>query len=137
MGGKCPGVAGILGRNALGRVGYVPGTLDQAIERERLTWKNFGFSCRVEDVLEEEVGLLLAQDFIVGSAPTDAEFQEYMLAGGWEPLRGCNEVSPVLQNYAWRRGEVGAFDANETNFIKADADELIYPIDLIVWHWPS
>ncbi len=127
----------ILTRSAQGRVVYGPGSLGQAIERERLTWEQFGFSCQVEAVLENDAGLLLAQDFIVGSAPTEAEIQAYMRARGWESLRGCREVSPVLQNHAWRRGKVGAFDANETNFIKAAADGLIYPIDLIVWHWPE
>lgn len=127
----------ILGRNMLGRVCYEPGTLEQAIERERLTWEQFGFSCRVEAVLENEAGLLLAQDFIVGSAPTETEIEAYMRHHGWTSLHGCNDVSPVLQKHAWRRGDIGAFDANETNFIKADADGLLYPIDLIVWPWPS
>ena len=127
----------ILGRNVLGRVCYEPGTLAQAVERERLTWEEFGFACRVEDVLEGEAGLLLAQDFIVGCAPLEREIHAYMLSEGWESLNGCPEVSPVLQSHAWRRGDVGAFDANETNFIKADADGKIYPIDLIVWHWPA
>jgi hypothetical protein len=127
----------ILARDFHGRVEYAPGTLDQALERERLSWEAFGFSCRLMDVIEEEVGMLLAQDFIEGTAPTEKEIHAYMIANGWEWQRDSREVSPTLANHAWRKESVGAFDANETNFIKAAADGLIYPIDLIVWHWPQ
>ena len=82
----------ILGRNVLGRVCYEPGTLAQAVERERLTWAQFGIASRVEDVLEGEAGLLLAQDFIVGCAPSGKEIHAYMLSEGWESLNGCPEV---------------------------------------------
>ncbi len=127
----------ILARDSHGRVVYAPGTLDQALERERLSWESFGFSCRLMDLVEDEAGLLLAQDFIEGSAPTEKEIHAYMTAHGWEWQRDSREVSPTLAHHAWRRGDIGAFDANETNFIKAAADGLIYPIDLIVWRWPS
>lgn len=33
--------------------------------------------------------------------------------------------------------DIGAFDANPTNFVKSAVDGQIYPIDLIVWHWPE
>lgn len=127
----------ILGRDKMGRVAYAPGTMAQAMEREELSWQQLGFACSVAHVIEEDAGLLLTQHFIVGQAPKDAEIQAYMRRNGWEHLHGHREVAPTLQAHAWRRGDVAAFDANETNFIKADADGKIYPIDLIVWHWPE
>ena len=127
----------ILARDSFGRVAYAPGTMDQALERERLSWEVFGFSCRLLDVIEDEAGLLLAQDFIEGTAPTEKEIHAYMNAQGWQWQRDSSDVSPSLAQHAWRKGDIGAFDANETNFIKAAADGLIYPIDLIVWHWPA
>lgn len=127
----------ILGRDKMGRVNYLPGTMAQAIEREHLSWEHLGFACSVADVVEDEAGMLLAQEFIVGTAPLEKEIHLYMTQAGWEPMSGCREVSPTLQAHAWRRNGIGAFDANETNFIKAAADGKIYPIDLIVWHWPD
>ncbi len=123
----------ILGRDVRGMIGYEPGTLEQAIEREELTWREFGFACRCEDVIGDGVGLLLAQDFVNGSAPTLREIHSYMQAHGWESLAAARDVKPTLRDHAWRRGDVYAFDANETNFIKSEADGLVYPIDLIVW----
>lgn len=127
----------ILGRNDRGRVCYAPGSLANAVERERLTWEAFGFSCTVLDVVEDEAALLLRQDFIAGSAPTEKEIHAYMTAEGWQWQRDAPEVSPTLGKLAWRKGKIGAFDANPTNFVKAAADGEIYPIDLIVWHWPE
>jgi hypothetical protein len=127
----------ILTRDSHGRVTYAPGTLDQTLERERLSWQAFGFSCRFMDIIEDEAGLLLAQDFIEGTAPTEKDIHAYMTSNGWEWQCENREVSPTLASHAWRKGDVGAFDANETNFIKSAADGLIYPIDLIVWHWPQ
>jgi hypothetical protein len=104
-----------------------------AIEREELTWREFGFACRYEDVIGDGIGLLLVQDFINGVALTIREIKAWMLAHGWESLATARDVNPTLCDYAWRRGDVYAFDANETNFIKSEADGQIYPIDLIVW----
>lgn len=126
-----------LARDASGSVVYAPGTMTEALERERLTWEAFGFSCRLMEVIEDEAGLLLAQDFIEGTAPTEKEIHAYMIENGWEWQRENREVSPTLVTHAWRKGSIGAFDANETNFIKSSVDGLIYPIDLIVWHWPN
>ena len=123
----------ILGRDARGIIGYQPGTMEQAIEREELTWREFGFACRYEDVIGDGIGLLLVQDFINGVAPTIREIKAWMLAHGWESLATARDVNPTLCDYAWRRGDVHAFDANETNFIKSEADGQLYPIDLIVW----
>ena len=126
-----------LGRDARGMISFMPGSIHQAMEREALTWENFGFACRYEDILEEEAGLLLRQDFVDGRAPSGKEIHHYMKEQGWTWMNGDTSVSPVLQPNAWKRGNIGAFDANETNFIKAHADGEIYPIDLIVWHWPE
>lgn len=127
----------ILQKNTRGLVDYGPGTMEQAIERERLSWEAFGFSCRVLDLVEDEMALLLEQDFIEGSGPTEGEIKSYMTGEGWEWLGADKSVSPTLRDHAWRRGNIGAFDANPTNFIKSSVDGLIYPIDLIVWHWPE
>ncbi len=127
----------ILARNPRGLIGYAPGTMADAIERERLTWDAFGFACRVLDVVEDESALLLEQDFIVGEAPSEQEIHAYMISEGWQWQRDSREVSPTLSSYAWRKGKLGAFDANSTNFIKYTHDGKIYPIDLIVWHWPG
>ena len=126
----------ILTRNARGLISYGPGTITDAIERETLTWEAFGFSCRVLDVIEGESALLLEQDFIEGEAPTDKEIHSYMTSEGWEWQHETPDVSPTLCRYAWRKGNLGAFDANPTNFIKSTVDGNVYPIDLIVWHWP-
>lgn len=127
----------ILARDAQGRVTYAPGSIKQALERERLTWEAFGFACHVLDVVEDEAALLLIQDFIEGEAPTEKEIRAWFEADGWEWQHGNAEVSPLLSRHAWRKGALGAFDANETNLVKAAADGQIYPIDLIVWHWPE
>ena len=127
----------ILQKNTRGLVDYGPGTIEQAIERERLSWEAFGFSCRVLDLVEEEMALLLEQDFIEGSGPTEEEIKSHMKGEGWEWLGADKSVSPTLRDHAWRRGNIGAFDANPTNFIKSSVDGLIYPIDLIVWHRPE
>ena len=123
----------ILGRDARGLITYQPGTLDQALEREELTWREFGFACRYEDIIGNGDGLLLVQDFINGSAPTLREIRAYMEGQDWEFLATARDVSPILCDHAWRRGDVYAFDGNETNFIKSDTDGKVYPVDLIVW----
>lgn len=127
----------ILSRDKMRRVSYAPGSMLQAIKREELSWQHLGFACGIEDVIEDEAGMLLTQQYIVGGAPTEKEIHSYMTGNGWASLNGHREVSPTLQADAWRKGNVAAFDANETNFIKAEADGKIYPIDLIVWHWPK
>lgn len=124
----------ILKRDDRGRIGYAPGTLAQALEREQLSWEHLGFGCRAEDVLENECGLLLSQDFIHGTAPTLKEIETHMLSQGWQ--RVGDDVLPTLRTHAWRRRDIGAFDANETNFVKCSDDGKLYPIDLIIWHWP-
>ena len=91
----------ILGRGHLGRICYQPGTLDQAIERESLSWQHLGFSCYAEAIIEDEAGLLLAQDFIVGSAPTEQEIQAYMLANGWDWLQGCRKWRTCFVPSPW------------------------------------
>jgi len=127
----------ILVRNERGMIEYGPGTIEQAMERERLSWEHLGFGCVFEDVIGDGAGLLLAQAFIGGTAPTEQEVRAWMMQHGWESLNEARDVTAPLRNHAWRRGEIGAFDANETNFIKSDVDGLLYPIDLIVWTMPE
>jgi hypothetical protein len=55
-----------------------------------------------------------------------------MTSRGWEPLTHCRDVAVTLRDHAWQRAGIGAFDANETNFVKCEADGEHYPIDLIV-----
>jgi len=127
----------ILVRNQRGMIEYGPGTLEQAMERERLSWEHLGFGCEFEAVIGAEMGLLLAQRFISGSTPTDKEISAWMTEHGWEPLAERRDVVVTLRSHAWQRDGIGAFDANDTNFIKSDADGLLYPIDLIVWRLPE
>ena len=127
----------VLVRNERGVIEYGPGTIEQALERERLTWALFGYGCVFENVIGDGDGLLLAQAFIGGTAPTEKEICTWMMRHGWESLEDARDVSISLRRHAWRRGEFGAFDANETNFIKSDMDGQLYPIDLIVWKMPA
>jgi hypothetical protein len=127
----------ILVRNDRGMIEYGPGTIEQALERERLSWELFGFGSELENLIGDGVGMLLAQRFIVGTTPTDKEIHAWMTRHGWEPLRERRDVSVTLRNYAWQRGSSGAFDANDTNFLKSEADGELYPIDLIVWPLPN
>ncbi|MBN8421337.1 MAG: hypothetical protein J0L73_20660 [Verrucomicrobia bacterium] len=60
-----------------------------------------------------------------------------MTRHGWESLEESRDVAVTLRRHAWRRGNIGAFDANETNFIKSDTDGQLYPIDLIIWTMPE
>jgi hypothetical protein len=60
-----------------------------------------------------------------------------MTSRGWEPLTHCRDVAVTLRDHAWQRAGIGAFDANETNFVKCEADGEHYPIDLIVWRMPE
>lgn len=134
------GMAGfgcILVRNERGMIEYGPGTVEQALERERLSWEHLGFGCVFEDVIGDVDGLLLAQAFVSGTAPTEKEIHAWMTQQGWESLDEAKDVSTTLRHHAWRRGRIGAFDANETNFIKSDVDGQLYPIDLIVWTMPE
>jgi hypothetical protein len=131
------GFGSILIRNERGLIDYGPSTMEQALERERLSWENLGFGCAFEDVIGDGAGLLLAQRFIRGSAPTNKEIHGWMIAHGWEPLTTRRDVNVTLRDYAWHRNGIGAFDANDTNFIKCDADGELYPIDLIVWPMPT
>lgn len=59
------------------------------------------------------------------------------IAHGWEPLAERRDISVTLHSHAWQRGGIGAFDANDTNFIRCEADGELYPIDLIVWPLPD
>ena len=127
----------ILVRNKRGMIDYGPGTIEQALERERLNWECFGFGCIFEDLIGDHAGLLLAQAFISGTAPTEQEIRTWMIQHGWESLEETHDVVVTLRQHAWRRGNIGAFDANETNFIKSAADGQLYPIDLIVWPMPE
>jgi hypothetical protein len=127
----------ILVRNERGMIDYGPGSIEQALERERLSWEQLGFGCIFEEVIGDVSGLLLAQAFISGSAPTENEIRAWMTQHGWESLAEARDVAVTLRQHAWRRGKIGAFDANETNFIKSDADGQLYPIDLIVWTMPE
>ncbi|MEQ1934746.1 MAG: hypothetical protein ABL962_12875 [Fimbriimonadaceae bacterium] len=132
----------ILGRNKLGLIELQPGTLAQAVIRESLCWEQFGFGCHVETVVGEDVGLVLAQKWIrpATAASTSAlkrEIQTWMAARGWESLTDRRDVSVTLRDEAWHRDGMGAFDVNETNFIKSEEDGELYPIDLIVWPLPE
>lgn len=46
-------------------------------------------------------------------------------------------LSGLAQCSAWRRDVISAFDANDTNFIRCEADSELYSIDLIVWPLPD
>ena len=127
----------ILVRNDRGMIEYGPGTIEQALERECLSWELLGFGCELEELIGDGVGMLLAQRFIVGSTPTDKEIHTWMIRHGWEPLRERRDVSVPLRDYAWQRDGIGAFDSNDTNFLKSEADGELYPIDLIVWPLPE
>lgn len=127
----------ILTRNARGMIEYGPGTIAQALERERLSWEQLGFGCEFEAIIGEEVGLLLHQQFIAGTTPSDREISAWMTEHGWKPLAERRDVAATLRTHAWERDGIGAFDANDTNFIKSDADGMLYPIDLIVWRMPE
>jgi hypothetical protein len=98
----------ILVRNERGMIDYGPGTLEQALERERLSWVHLGFGCVFEDVIGDVSGLLLAQAFISGSAPTEPEIYAWMTQHGWESLAEARDVSVTLRQHAWRRGKIGA-----------------------------
>lgn len=127
----------ILVRNERGMIEYGPGTLAQALERERLSWEHLGFGCEFDDLIGEEAGLLLTQRFVRGGAPSLREIHAWMTSRGWEPLTHRRDVAVTLRDHAWQRGGIGAFDANETNFVKCEADGELYPIDLIVWRMPE
>lgn len=127
----------ILVRNERGMIDYGPGTTEQALERERLSWEHLGFGCVFDNVIGDVSGLLLAQAFISGTAPTQKETHAWMTQHGWESLEEASDVTVTLRQHAWRRGKIGAFDANETNFIKSAVDGQLYPIDLIVWTMPE
>jgi hypothetical protein len=130
----------ILGRNKMGRVDLVPGTLEQALEREFLTWQAFGFGCRVDSIIgdgEREDGLLLGQTFVEGDSPTPAEIQLWMKQRGWHWQNASRDISPPLCSTAWVRDGIAAFDAEPSNFIRNKSDKEIYPIDLVVCHWPD
>jgi hypothetical protein len=127
----------ILVRNERGMIEYGPGTIEEALERERLSWEHLGFSSRFDDLIGDDAGLLLVQDFIAGTAPTEKEIRAWMIERGWETLEDAREVAVSLRQHAWHRDGIGAFDANETNFVKSEADGEIYPVDLIVWRMPQ
>ena len=132
----------ILGRHRNGQIELQPGTLAQAVIRESLCWDQFGFGCDVEAVIGEDIGLVLSQRWIrpahAGSrASSQKEIKTWMKERGWEPLMNRRDVSISLRGEAWQRDGIGAFDVNETNFIRSEEDGLLYPIDLIVWPMPE
>ncbi len=137
----------ILGRNKHGQIELQPGTLAQAVIRESLCWEQFGFGCAVEEVVREKVtgddiGLVLSQRWIrpanTGSRTTlQQEINIWMTERGWKPLTNQRDVSISLRGEAWQRDGIGAFDVNETNFIRNEEDGLLYPIDLIAWPMPE
>jgi hypothetical protein len=127
----------ILVRNQRGMIEYGPGSMAQALERERLSWEVLGFGCELEAIIGESAGMLLAQHFIAGTAPTEREIHAWMTSRGWEPLQMRRDVSVTLRDHAWQRDGIGAFDANETNFVRSETDGEVYPIDLIVWPMPG
>jgi hypothetical protein len=127
----------ILVRNERGMVEYGPGSISQALDRERLSWELLGFGCELETMIGENAGMLLSQRFIVGNTPTEGEIQAWMIDHGWEPLAERRDISVTLRSHAWQRDGIGAFDANDTNFIRCEADDELYPIDLIVWPLPD
>ena len=127
----------ILMENEKGRLDLAPGTLQQAIKREDLAAEEFGFACEVEATIDGEDGLLLSQRFISGVAPTAKDVETYFLSLGWESLSSCRDLAIGIRPNAWRRGDVIAVDANETNLVKSTIDGRIHPIDLIVWRCPA
>lgn len=132
----------ILGRNKLGLIELQPGTLAQTVIRESLCWEYFGFGCHVEAVVGDDVGLVLTQKWIrpvntASKLTLEREIRSWMIARGWEPLTNRQDVSITLRDEAWQRDGIGAFDVNETNFIKSEEDGELYPIDLIVWPLPD
>jgi len=127
----------ILVRNERGIIQYGPGTAAQALERERLSWEHLGFGCKLDTFIGEEAGMLLSQPFICGSTPSERDIRAWMTSHGWEPLTHCADVAVTLRDHAWQRDGIGAFDANDTNFIQCEADGELYPIDLIVWPMPN
>ncbi len=127
----------ILVRSERGVIEYGPSTMTQALERERLSWEHLGFGCEFEAEIGDGVGMLLSQRFINGVAPTDKEIREWMTKHGWQTLAERRDVAPTLRDHAWQRDGIGAFDANNTNFIKSEVDGALYPIDLIMWPMPE
>ncbi|MEM7013675.1 MAG: hypothetical protein AAF585_19565 [Verrucomicrobiota bacterium] len=107
--------------------------MEQAIESEHLSYGKFGFGCDVEDVLESEDELLLSQKWVKGVEVTKQEIETYFLSNGWDSLSQNRELAVRICPNAWKRGDVIAVDANETNLIKSTIDSKIYPIDLTVW----
>ena len=84
----------ILVRNERGMVEYGPGSVSQALNRERLSWELLGFGCELETMIGDNVGMLLSQRFIVGNTPTEGEIQAWMIAHGGSPsLRGGTSPS--------------------------------------------
>ncbi len=61
----------------------------------------------------------------------------WMESRGWQWQGENREISPPLSGNAWIKDGIAAFDTDSSNFIRSDADRLIYPIDLIVWPWPE
>lgn len=132
----------ILGRNKHGLIELQPGTLAQAVIRESLCWDLFGFGSDVEAIVGDDVGLVLAQKWIrpmnpISKTALKREIKTWMAARGWEPLTNHRNVSITLRDEAWQCDGIGAFDVNETNFIKSEEDGELYPIDLIVWPLPE
>ncbi len=136
------GFGSILGRDRRGMIELQRGTLAQAVVREGLCWEHFGFGCHVEAVIGEDAGLLLSQRWIraaetVSWTALRREIKNWMAERGWMPLTDRRDVSILLQDEAWCREGIGAFDVNEANFIKNEEDGQLYPIDLIVWPLPD
>ena len=127
------GFGSILGPNSSGQIDFLRGTLEQAIEREAISWSEFGFGCTLEAVLEEDAGALFAQQFINGVSPTPQEISEAMEQDGWESVSENSQLDPQIRKDAWYRNGILAVDGNPTNFVKSRADGKVYAIDLIVW----
>lgn len=126
----------ILGFNERGKIDLLPCTIEQAIEREKLSWEELGFGCEPYAVIGDEVGLLLSQRFIVGESPTLAEIDTTMRAQGWEDASDDRELELRTRQNAWKREGLLAVDANQTNLIRAAADGQVYAIDVIIWQDP-
>lgn len=130
----------ILKKNARGFIDLTPGTLEEALDREALSWTELGFGCCVEEMItdgKDIVGLFLSQKFITGSAPSESEITQTMEEKGWKSLTHDEELAPKLRRFGWQKGDIMAVDANTTNFIKSVSDGKVYPIDLIIYHRPT
>lgn len=120
-------------RDASGKLILRPGGLVESLQRYALAEATFPTGLELEALGSSETGsfLILKQPFFLGTNPEPAALNHWMQGQGWQKIRPETELE-TLQELTWSKDDLLATDVRPENVIQSEADQQLYPFDLIL-----